>query len=135
MTVDDQAVFRRAAEVVIDATPGFELAGEAGSGDEGLEVVERVRPDLVLLDVRMPGIDGVETARRLAASGTEVVVVLITVQEPPEAPGASSSGAVRVVSKRRFGPALLRELWADHARTKRPAPSPSPAEAGRSRSS
>lgn len=135
VTVDDQAVFRRAAEVVIDATPGFELAGEAGSGDEGLEVVERVRPDLVLLDVRMPGMDGVETARRLTASGTEAVVVLITVQEPPEAPGASSCGAVRVVSKRRFGPALLRKLWADHARTKRPEPSPSPAEAGRSKSS
>ena len=133
VTVDDQAVFRRAAEVVIDATPGFELAGEAGSGDEGLEVVERVRPDLVLLDVRMPGIDGVETARRLTASGTEAVVVLITAQEPPEAPGASSCGAARVVSKRRFGPALLRELWADHARAKRPERPP--AEAGRSKSS
>jgi DNA-binding NarL/FixJ family response regulator len=145
VTVDDQAVFRRAAEVVIDASPGFELAGEAASGDEGLDAVERLRPDLVLLDVRMPGMDGVETARRLAASRPEVIVVLITVEEPAEAPGASTCGAVGVVSKRRFGPALLRKLWADHgprsaggasgrgSRTKRPEPSPP--EAGRSASS
>ena len=135
VTVDDQAVFRRAAEVVIDATPGFELAGEAGSGDEGLAIVEQLRPDLVLLDVRMPGMDGVETARRITECRPEVVVVLITAQEPPEAPGASSCGAVRLVSKRRLGPALLRELWAAHARTKRPEPGTSPAEAGRSKSS
>ena len=147
VTVDDQAVFRRAAEVVIDASPGFELVGEAESGDEGLAVVERLRPNLVLLDVRMPGMDGVETARRLAASRPEVVVVLITVQEPPEAPGASTCGAVRVVSKRQFGPALLRELWSNHGprlggeasgrawRTKRSEPSPFPGEAGRAGSS
>jgi DNA-binding NarL/FixJ family response regulator len=133
VTVDDQAVFRRAAEVVIDASPGFELAGEAGSGDEGLAVVEQLCPDLILLDVRMPGMDGVETARRLTASRCDAVVVLITVQEPPEAPGASTCGAVRVVSKRQFCPALLRELWSDHgSRTKRPEPPPFPAEAGRS---
>jgi DNA-binding NarL/FixJ family response regulator len=144
--VDDQAVFRRAAEVVIDASSGFELAGEAGSGDEGLAVVERLRPDLVLIDVRMPGMDGVETARRLAVSRPEAVVILITAQEPAEAPGVSTRGAVRVVSKRQFGPALLRELWSDHGprldreaaaralRAKRPEPSPFP-EAERSESS
>ena len=116
VTVDDQAVFRRAAEVVIDASPGFELAGEASSGSEGLAVVERLRPDLVLLDVRMPGMDGVETARRLTASQPEVVVVLITVQEPREALGASECGAVTVVPKRAFRPSLLRELWSLHGR-------------------
>jgi DNA-binding NarL/FixJ family response regulator len=134
VTVDDQAVFQRAAEVVIDASPGFELAGQAASGDEGLAVVEQLCPDLVLLDVRMPGMDGVETARRLTERQPEVVVVLITVQEPPVAPGASSCGAVTVVSKRQFCPALLRELWSDHARTKRPGPPPFRAEAGRAES-
>ena len=147
VTIDDQAVFLRAAEVVIEASPGFELAGQATSGDEGLALVERLRPDLVLLDVRMPGMGGVETARRLAACRPEVVVILITVQEPPEAPGASTCGAARLVSKRRFGPALLRELWSDHgqcsegvasapaSRTNRPEPFPIPGVAGRSESS
>ena len=68
LAVDDQAVFRRVARDVIAATPGFELIGEAGCGDEGLQAVERLAPDLVLLDVRMPGIDGIEVARRLAAT-------------------------------------------------------------------
>jgi DNA-binding NarL/FixJ family response regulator len=118
VTVDDQAVFRRAAEVVIDASPGFELAGEASSGSEGLAVVERLRPDLVLLDVRMPGMDGVETARRLTAGRPEVVVVLITIQEPREVLEASSCGAVTVVSKREVRPSLLRELWSLHGRVR-----------------
>ena len=116
VTVDDQAVFRRAAEVVIGASPGFELAGEASSGSEALALVEQLRPDLVLLDVRMPGMDGVETARRLTACRPEVVVVLITVQEPGETPGASGCGAVTVLAKREFRPSLLRELWSLHGR-------------------
>src|SRR4051794_40487795 len=114
VTVDDQAVFRRAAEVVIDAAPGFELAGEATSGQEGLAVVERLEPDLVLLDVRMPAMDGVETARRLSAAGTDAVVVLITAEEPPEAPGASDCGAATLISKRDLCAARLRELWSAH---------------------
>jgi DNA-binding NarL/FixJ family response regulator len=115
VTVDDQAVFRRAAEVVIAASPDFELAGEAASGAEGLAVVERLRPDLVLMDVRMPGMDGVEAARRLSASRPEVMVVLITVEEPPEANGAADCGAVRFVSKRDICPKFLREVWSDYS--------------------
>jgi two-component system, NarL family, invasion response regulator UvrY len=116
LTVDDQAVFRRAAEVVIDASPGFELAGEASSGEQALALAKRLRPDLVLLDVRMPGMDGVETARRLAADRPEAVIVLISVQEPSMAPDASRCGAVALVAKRDFGPSLLSELWAAHSR-------------------
>jgi DNA-binding NarL/FixJ family response regulator len=119
VTVDDQAAFRRAAEVVIEAAPGFELAGEAASGEEGLSVVGRLQPDLVLLDLRMPGIDGVETARRLAAERPELVIVLVSVQEPGTAPGASRCGAAALVEKRDLRPTLLREVWAEHG------PSPS----------
>jgi two-component system, NarL family, invasion response regulator UvrY len=111
VTVDDQAVFRRAAEVVIDAAPGFELAGEAASGRDGLAVVERLDPDLVLLDVRMPGMDGVETARRLHHARTRAVIVLVTVEEPPDAPGATDCGAATLVSKRDLCPGFLREFW------------------------
>jgi len=58
LTVDDQAMFRRVARDVIDATPGSGRIGKAAAGEEGLEAVERLRPDLVLLDVRMPGWTG-----------------------------------------------------------------------------
>ena len=116
VTVDDQAAFRRAAELVIDATPGFELAGEAGCGQEGLAVVEAVRPDLVLLDVRMPGIDGLETARRLSADRPEVVTVLVSVEADGIASACSECGAAALVSKRDFEPSLLRKLWSAHGR-------------------
>ena len=68
LTVDDQAVFRGVARDVIEATAGFEAIGEAANGEEALEAVERLAPQLVLLDVRMPGLDGVEVARRLTAT-------------------------------------------------------------------
>jgi DNA-binding NarL/FixJ family response regulator len=114
VTVDDQAAFRRAAEAVIRASPGFELAGEAASGEEGLSIVGWLRPDLVLLDLRMPGIDGVETARRLTAEQPGLVVVLVSVQEACEAPGAGRCGASAFVAKRDLAPALLRRLWIEH---------------------
>ena len=68
LTVDDQPLFRSAAAAVVDATPGFEAVGEASSGEEALQLSSELRPDLVLLDVRMPGMDGIETAQRLAAT-------------------------------------------------------------------
>ena len=68
ITVDDQAAFRDVAREVIEATVGFEPLGEAACGEEALVLAGDVEPDLVLLDVRMPGIDGLETARRLSAA-------------------------------------------------------------------
>ncbi len=79
--MDDQVVFRRAAHDVIAATPGFEPVGDAESGEEALAEVERLRPELVLLDVRMPGIGGIEAARRIAEAHPETVVVLISIED------------------------------------------------------
>ena len=112
ITVDDQAVFRRVACDVIAATPGFETIGEAESGEEALRLVAEVAPALVLLDLRMPGMDGVETAHQIAKTRPEAVIVLITI-EGPEAlpPGVASCGAVAVARKQDFGPRLLRRLW------------------------
>ena len=115
VTVDDQAVFRAAARDVIEATPGFESVGEAGSCDEALEVIDRVEPRLALVDVRMPGIDGVETAMRIRDSHPEVVVVLISIEEISGLPStAADSGAATLVRKQDFGPTLLRGIWDEH---------------------
>jgi two-component system, NarL family, invasion response regulator UvrY len=115
MTVDDQAVFRAVAREVIEATPGFEPAGEAASGEEALRLVGGVHPQLVLLDVRMPGMDGVETARRLRAAHPDLVIVLISLEDPSTVPETSAeSGAVTFVRKQDFGPGLLRRLWRDY---------------------
>jgi DNA-binding NarL/FixJ family response regulator len=115
LVVDDQLVFRQVAHEVIDATEEFEMVGEAASGPHALVAVAELAPDLVLVDVRMPGMDGIETATRLRAEHPEAVVVLITVEEPPNLPaGLFSCGAATLVRKQDFGPALLRRIWRAH---------------------
>ena|SRR5215203_3627313 len=114
LTVDDQQPFRGVAREVIDATPGFEAVGEAASGQEALAAVERLSPQLVLLDVRMPGMDGIEVARRLAEAHPETVVVLISMEEGIDVPSAAQLRAVPLVRKQDFGPRLLRRLWQTH---------------------
>lgn len=115
VTVDDQAVFRAAARDVIEATPGFESIGEACSCEEALEVIDRVEPRLVLVDVRMPDIDGVETAMRIRDTHPDVVVVLISIEELSGLPSsAANAGAAALVRKQDFGPATLRGLWDTH---------------------
>src|SRR3954451_22651860 len=115
LVVDDQVVFRQAAHEVIDATDDFELLGEAASGAHALVAVAELEPDLVLLDVRMPGMDGIETATRLHAEHPAAVLVLITIEEAPNLPaGMASCGAAELVRKQDFCPALLRRVWAAH---------------------
>jgi DNA-binding NarL/FixJ family response regulator len=114
LTVDDQAVFRGVARDVIDATPGFESVGEVASGEEALEAVERLQPELVLCDVRMPGIDGIEVARRLAAKHPDTVVVLISIEERIDVPSVAQLATIPLVRKQDFGPRLLRRLWTEH---------------------
>jgi two-component system invasion response regulator UvrY len=115
VVIDDQIVFRQVAREVIEMTPGFEMVGEAPSGEQALATVGDLHPDLVLLDVRMPGMDGVETAARLCSADPDVVVVLISVDEAPYLPrGVSSSGAAELVRKQDFGSSLLRRVWQSH---------------------
>ncbi len=119
LTVDDQAVFRRVATDVIVATLGFEAIGEAESGEDAVSAVEQLHPDLVLLDVRMPGIGGIEAARRITTAHPDTVVVLISIEEPDEfSHAARGCGAAALVRKQDFGPALLRNIWAEHFRTR-----------------
>jgi two-component system invasion response regulator UvrY len=111
LTVDDQAVFRMAAREVIEATPGFEAVAEAGSGAEALTLTESLRPDLILMDVRMPGMGGVETSRRLHETRSEALVVLISFEDPADVdPVAQGCGAMACVRKQDFSPATLRKL-------------------------
>ena len=115
MTVDDQAGFRAVARELIETTGGFDPVMEAASGPEALEAVERVRPELVLVDVRMPGIDGIETTRRLTACEAPPVVVLITSGECADvAHAARSCGAVALLAKQNINPAVLRGIWTIH---------------------
>jgi DNA-binding NarL/FixJ family response regulator len=112
LAVDDQPVFLRAAHALIAATPGFEQVGEACSGAEALEKAAALHPDLVLLDVRMPGMDGIETAQRLTDGACGAVVVLISLDPVPELPPESVAAHVR---KQDLSVRTLQELWAAHS--------------------
>jgi len=110
-TVDDQEIFRGVARDVIAATPGFKSVGEAASGEAALEAIERLSPQLVLCDVRMPGIDGVEVARRLTATHPETVVVLVSIEERDDVAAAARLEGIPLFRKQDFGPRLLRRIW------------------------
>jgi DNA-binding NarL/FixJ family response regulator len=113
LTVDDQPVFLRAARKLISATPGFEQVGQATSGSEALELASTLDPDLVLLDVRMPDMDGVETARRLHAEHPDAVVVLISMGDVPEL-AEPAAGVATHVRKQALSPRTLRDVWDRH---------------------
>ena len=114
LIVDDQEPFRMAARMAVDVTDGFELIGEAETGEQGVELAEALAPDLVLMDVNLPGIDGLEATKRILAhsSGTVVVLVLSTYEEEEYAPRATASGAAAYIPKSSFGPDRLAEAWA-----------------------
>lgn len=111
LAVDDQPTFLRALASLIEATPGFEQVGEATSGPEALVLAAALRPDLVLLDVRMRQMDGIETARRLAEAGSAAAVVLISLDDVPEL-ATAPAGAAAYVRKQELSTRKLRELGA-----------------------
>ena len=112
LTVDDHAAFRAAAHALVDATAGFEVVGEATTGEEGVAAAFRLRPDVVLLDVRLPDIDGYEAARRIAPHLPAVVICLVsTAEEAAHGDPTERCGAAAFVRKQDLRPSLLRELW------------------------
>jgi CheY-like chemotaxis protein len=98
---------------VVAAADGFALAGEADSGEAALAAAGELSPALVLMDKRMPSMDGYEAARRLTERHPETVVVIVSV-EAPDAAAARAAGAATALNKRDLSPALLQEVWEEH---------------------
>jgi len=76
--VDDQAMVRAGFGALLSAQPDFELVGDADDGDEALELVRRTDPDVLLMDIRMPRMNGLEAARRISAQGERPRIVMLT---------------------------------------------------------
>jgi DNA-binding NarL/FixJ family response regulator len=113
LVVDDQAPFRLAAKAVLRRLAEFELAGEASSGPEAIELADRLQPELVLMDINMPQMNGIEATRQILAAHPDTVVILCSTYDVRDLPaGASASGAAGYVHKERFAADVLRRLWA-----------------------
>lgn len=81
MLIDDHPLFRKGVGQIISDDPAFEVIGEAASGFEGLELAPALEPDIILLDLNMKGMNGLETLRRFKASGLKAHVVIMTVSD------------------------------------------------------
>jgi DNA-binding NarL/FixJ family response regulator len=115
LVVDDQTPFREAAKLVVDATEGFQVVGEAESGEAAVELVESLEPDLVLMDINLPAMDGMEATRRILEASPQTTVIALST-EAGLATRAVASGAVTFVSKSEFDPDRLVTAWASAQR-------------------
>jgi DNA-binding NarL/FixJ family response regulator len=112
VVVDDSAVARSAIEDAVGQVPEFELVASMESGAEALTNVPRVEPDLILLDIRMAGLDGHETCRLLRAGGSQSRIVLVSALDPLEFPvGIESCGANAILHKGEVSPRRLCAVW------------------------
>lgn len=115
LAVDDQSSFRSVLRRVVSATAGLVVVGEADSGEDAVDLARQLEPDLVLMDVRMPGIGGIEAAKRIkdGRSATFVLLLSATRQEHLfEEPGDCPADAF--ISKGDLCPSVLGELWRTH---------------------
>jgi DNA-binding NarL/FixJ family response regulator len=112
LVVDDQAPFRMAAKAVLRRLDEFEIVGEASSGSEAVAMAGELHPALVLMDINMPEMSGIEATRQIVSAQPDVVVFLCStynVEDLP--PDAAVSGARAYVNKERLGADMLRQLW------------------------
>jgi DNA-binding NarL/FixJ family response regulator len=110
LIVDDHPSFRLTARALLEAE-GFEVVGEAADGASAIEAVHRLGPDLVLLDVQLPDIDGFEVARRLTSNGSAPGIVLTSSRDGADfGPLVERSGARGFVPKAELSGAALHDL-------------------------
>jgi DNA-binding NarL/FixJ family response regulator len=117
LLVDDEPLFRRAVAAVVRETDGFTVVAEVGTGEAAVEAARRLHPDLVLMDVNLPGIDGVEATRRVLADAPAeaprpVVLLLSTYDDDVGADLVAECGAAGYLTKSALGPDALRAAWA-----------------------
>jgi DNA-binding NarL/FixJ family response regulator len=112
MLVDDQPPVLRAMAALVEETPGFEVVGRAVSGEEAVTAAALLLPDVVVMDVNLPGIDGLEATRRILSQSPATTVLLVsTYDEEAGASFVAESGAAAYVTKAGFGPDQLEKVW------------------------
>lgn len=112
LVVDDQDAFLGAMRAVVEATIGFVVVGEARTGEQSLEATAALAPDLVLMDVHLGGMDGIEATRLLTAGGVGPVVLLLSTYDADQV-DLRGCGASAYLTKASFGPDQLSAAWHD----------------------
>jgi DNA-binding NarL/FixJ family response regulator len=139
VVADDQVLVRAGFRVLVDTAPDLRVVGEAGTGEEAVEVARRVRPDVVLMDIRMPKVDGIQATRRILEPGSTTRIMILTTFDLDEyvfaalragasgfllkdTPPADLLAAIRVVAAGEglLAPTVTRRLIEEFAR--RPVP-------------
>lgn len=116
LIVDDQEYFRGVLRDLVAATPGFTVVGEAASGEDALRASEDLDAEFVVMDVRMPGMGGIEAARGIVERDPERRVLLVSAQAMPEVVLAGTQGrAVSFVAKQDLRCKVLRDVWEQQA--------------------
>jgi two-component system, NarL family, invasion response regulator UvrY len=100
VVVDDHHLIRMGLTRTLEGVPGVTVVGQASTGEEALDVVRQLRPDVVLMDIRMPGIGGVEATRRILSNGHATKVIIITALNDDVHPGKLlKAGAAGYITK------------------------------------
>ena len=139
VVADDQVLVRAGFRVLVDTAPDLRVVGEAGTGEEAVEVARRVRPDVVLMDIRMPKVDGIQATRRILEPGSATRIMILTTFDLDEyvfaalragasgfllkdTPPADLLAAIRVIAAGEglLAPTVTRRLIEEFAR--RPVP-------------
>ncbi len=111
LIVDDQPPFRAVARTLVSMIAGWSVVAEAGSGEDAVEAANQYRPSLVLMDINLPGISGIEATKRIVAAHPTVKVVLVSTYAADDLPAdALTSGAVAYYRKEDLTPRVLRGL-------------------------
>jgi two-component system, NarL family, invasion response regulator UvrY len=110
--VDDQASFRRATAATLAAMDDFVMAGECETGESAVDRIRDGGADIVLMDIHMPGMGGIEAARQLRAAHPDLIVVLMSTYDLEDLPAAASDcGAIAYLHKEHLSPELLSRIW------------------------
>ena len=113
LIVDDQPPFRAAARTVVSLLDGWEVVAEVDSGEAAVAAADRTEPVLVLMDINLPGISGIEATRRIVAAHPATRVVLMSTYQADDLPAdAADCGASAYVRKEDLTPRVLRDLVA-----------------------
>jgi DNA-binding NarL/FixJ family response regulator len=111
LIVDDQPPFRSVARTLVSMIAGWQVVAEAASGEEAVSAAAIERPDVILMDINLPGINGIEATRRILAADPAVKVALVSTYAADDLPSdAMECGAACYLRKEDLSPRALREL-------------------------